>query len=141
MSERIIDTTFQTVDRNTERTAEIELAKSIVRTAESVLVRALAEAFPVGAHVRKIVAAGPRYSYFTVEKHTDYPSKWMHLKNRNTGVVTVMDMSSSSFDLVTYAYVVEDIDRGLETGSTVAHSADLELAYRELHRKKMEAAA
>ena len=124
------DVTFQTVDQNAERMADIELARSIVRTAESVLVDALQRTFPVGAHVRICVAAGPKHSYFTVSRHTETPSKWMHLENRNTGKESLHDMTSVMIELVTYAYVVEDIERGLATGATVVHSQDLEPEYR-----------
>jgi hypothetical protein len=135
----MIDTTFQTVDQNAERMADIELARSIVRTAESVLVDALQRNFPVGAHVRICVAAGPKHSYFTVARHTETPSKWMHLKNKNTGRESLHDMTSTMIDLVTYAYVVEDIDRGLATGATVVHSQDLEAEYRRTRKSDVAA--
>lgn len=135
-----MDTKFQTIEHNAERMAEIELARSIVRNAENVLEEAILSAFPVGAHVR-INVAPHKYSYFIVERHTKYPSKWMHLKNRNTGTVTMKDMTTHGINLVTYAYVVEDIDRALQTGSAVTYSADLEPERRGRYRKNIKEAA
>jgi hypothetical protein len=137
----MIDTNFQTIDRNTSNMAELQLARDIVNTAQAVLERTLMETFPVGAHVRICVAAGPRYSYFTVEKHRKYPSKWMYLKNRNTGRETLHDMSAMGIDLVTYAYEVRDINRALETGSSVIYSMDLETEYREQCRQNRKVVA
>jgi hypothetical protein len=110
---------FQTLDKNTP----------IISTAKSVLEDAVIKAFPVKSRIKVCVAAN-KYSYFTVTKHTPYPSKWMYVQNDKTGKVKMIDMTSSMIKLVTYAYRVEDIRATLDANGEVEYSMDLDDEYQ-----------
>jgi hypothetical protein len=103
----MIDINFQTAAANEVHNEAIDLARSILRTAQSVLIDAMLNAYPVGAKVR--LRVGPRkWAYCTVAKQKEWPSKWVSLKYDNTGGTRVVDITTASIELVTYAYEVRE---------------------------------
>lgn len=115
---------FQTLKKNTPLMDDITLARSIVSTAQSVLVRSIQQAFPVGARFT-VPVGGRRTSYFTVKNHMEHPSKWMDVENDRTGKKKMMDMTGYGIELVTYAYEVHQVQEALDAVGAVTYSMEL----------------